>query len=163
MSSRFGGVALLAVLLAACSGPGASRPAASTIDAVGLVSEQRIYPDRVFFTLDDGETWEGQAGTYRTVMDWGAKLLVAGWDADGRWVATFGTQGGLPDTCYFTPEAGTEWGDGIAIAGVLWPKAAGFSPDATPDVGSDYPAGTRFCLNTAGQVASTIPNSPPGN
>lgn len=161
MSARFErgtGLLAAAVLLIACAGPQASHPAASTIDVVGLISAQRIYADEVVFTLENGETWSGQTGTYRTVMDWGAKLLVVGHDAEGQWIATLGPQGGLPESCYFTPEPGTEWADGIAIAGVLWPKAAEFSPDATPAVGSDYPAGTRFCLNTAGQVASIIPN-----
>jgi hypothetical protein len=144
-------------LLAACSQP-VIRPSASRIEATGLITEQRIYADRVEYRLESGQIWEGRTGAFRTVMDWGAKLLVAGWDADGRWVATFGTQAGLPDTCYFTPERGTDWGDTIAIAGVLWPKAPGFAPSATPAVGSDYPAGTRFCLDPAGQIASIIPN-----
>lgn len=159
MSSRlgFGAIPLAAVLLAACSGSEASQPPASTIVSVGLISEQRIYSDRVVFTLENGETWEGQTGTYRTVMDWGAKLLVVGHDAEGLWIATLGPQGGLPESCYFTPEPGTEWSDGIAIGGVLWPKASSFSADTTPSVGNEYPGGTRFCLDEAGQVTSVIP------
>jgi hypothetical protein len=106
--ARWAWVLVAAVLLAACSGPQASRPAASTIDVVGLIGEQRIYSDKVAFTLENGQTWEGLNGTYRTVMDWGAKLLVVGHDAEGVWIATLGPQGGLPETCYFTPEPGTE-------------------------------------------------------
>ena len=131
MSARFErGSRLLAaaVLLIACAGPQASHPAASSIDVVGLISAQRIYADEVVFTLENGKTWSGQTGTYRTVMNWGAKLLVVGHDAEGLWIATFGPQGGLPESCYFTPEPGTEWADGFAIAGDLWAKAAEFSP-----------------------------------
>lgn len=144
-------------LLSACSTP-AIRPASPTIEAVGLIAEERIYNDRIWFRLESGETWESPTGTYRMVMNWGTKLLVAGSDATGRWVVTLGPQGGLPKTCYFTPERGTEWGDGIAIAGVLFAKAPAFSADSVPDAGSDYPIGTRFCLNAAGQVTSVVPN-----
>ena len=150
-------IALGVALLAACAGPQAVRPPSSTIEAVGLIADARFYPDRVVYRLESGSVWEGQVGSFRTIMDWGGKLLVAGSDADGRWVATLGPQGGLPETCYFTPERGTEWGDAIAIGGVLWEKAPTFSADPTPAVGSDYPVGTRFCLDTRGQVASVIP------
>jgi hypothetical protein len=147
-----------ATLLVACSGSQTVRSPSSTIEAFGLIVEERFYPDRISFQLEDGQTWEAQTGTYRWVMNWGGKLLVAGSDANGRWIATLGPQGGLPKDCYFTPERGTEWGDGIAIAGVLFPKAPGFSFDSTPAVGGDYPLGTRFCFNVDGQVASVIPN-----
>jgi hypothetical protein len=143
--------------LTACSAQ-AIRPPTSTIEAVGLIAEERFYADRIWFRLEGGQTWEPQTGTYRIIMNWGTKLLVAGSDATGRWLATLGPQGGLPKTCYFTPERGTEWGDGIAIAGVLFPKAPGFSFDSTPGVGSDYPLGTRFCFNINGQIASAIAN-----
>jgi hypothetical protein len=146
-----------AALLAACSSQ-AIRPPAPTIEAAGLFAEERAYPDRIWFSLQSGETWEAQTGTYQWVMNWGGKLLLAGSDADGRWVATLGHQDGLPKDCYFTPERGTEWGDGIAIAGVLFPKAPEFSFDSVPAAGSDYPIGTRFCFNVHGQVASVIPN-----
>lgn len=151
-------VAMLAAATAsaACSAP-AVPPPSSSIEAAGLIADARFYDDRVVYTLESGRTWEAQTGTFRTVMDWGVKLLVAGQDANGRWIATFGTQAGLPDTCYFTPEPGTEWRDGIAIAGVLFPKAPGFS-FATPALGRDYPIGTRFCFNLDGQVSSVIPN-----
>jgi hypothetical protein len=155
--ARWAWVLVAAVLLAACSGPQGSPPAASTIDMIGLISDFRIHSDGVAVTLENGQTWEGLNGTYRTVMDWGAKLLVVGHDAEGVWIATLGPQGGLPDSCYFTPEPGTEWGDGIAIGGVLWPKASSFSAETTPSVGSEYPGGTRFCLDGAGQVTSVIP------
>jgi hypothetical protein len=145
------------VLLAACSAP-AIRPPSATIEAVGLIAEERFYPDKLWFRLEDGQTWEAQTRTYRVIMNWGGRLLIAGSDATGRWVATLGRQGGLPATCYFTPERGTEWGDGVAIAGVLFAKASGFSADFVPDAGRDYPMGTRFCLNTTGQVTSVIPN-----
>jgi len=144
-----------AALLAACSAQ-TVRPPSSIIEAVGLIDEQRIYPDRVVYRLENGQVWEAQTGTFRTIMDWGGELLVAGSDVNGRWVATFGPQDGLPDTCYFTPERGTEWGSSIEIGGVLWQKAPGFPPGSTPAEGSDYPAGTRFCLNTMGQVNSII-------
>jgi len=146
----------IVALLAACTGSQPVRPPSSTIEAVGLIADARFYPDRVVYRLESGHVWEGQIGSFRSVMDWGAKLLVVGSDADGRWVATLGTQGGLPDTCYFTPEVGTDWGDGIAIGGVMWEKAPGFSADPTPTVGRDYPGGTRFCLNTRGEVSTVI-------
>lgn len=150
-------IVLAAALLVACAGSEGPRPPSPTIEAVGLIVEERIYFDRVVYRLESGQTWEGNSGTFRTVMDWGAELLVAGIDADGRWVATLGHQGGLPDDCYFTPEPGTEWGDGIAIGGVLWKKATQFSAQSVPDVGRDYPGGTRFCLDESGQVTSIIP------
>ena len=146
-----------AALLASCSSQ-AIKPTAPTIEAAGLFAEERAYPDRIWFSLQSGETWEAQTGTYRWVMNWGGKLLLAGSDMHGRWIATLGHQDGLPRDCYFTPERGTEWGDGIAIAGVLFPKASGFSFDSVPPVGSDYPIGTRFCFNVQGQVASVIRN-----
>jgi hypothetical protein len=152
------GLALAATaLLAACSAQ-AIRPSSPTIEAAGLITEERLYSDRLSFQLEGGQTWEAQTGTFRWVMNWGGELLVAGSDANGRWVATLGPQGGLPRDCYFTPERGTEWGDGIAIGGVLFGKAPGFSSQPTPQVGIDYPAGTRFCFNGDGQVASVIPN-----
>ena len=144
-------------LLAACSPP-AVRPSASTIDVVGLIAEARFPAAGVEIRLESGQTWQGQAGTFRQVMNWGMKLLVVGTDANGVWMATLGPQGGLPADCYFTPERGTEWGDGIDIAGVLWQKAPTFSFAETPSVGSDYPIGTRFCMNEKGEVASIIPN-----
>lgn len=146
-----------ATLLAACSAQ-SIRPQAPTIEAAGLFAEERAYPDRIWFRLESGETWEAQTGTYRWVMNWGGKLMLAGSDTNGRWIATLGHQGGLPEDCYFTPERGTEWGDAIAIAGVLFPKAPEFSFHSMPQVGLDYPAGTRFCFNADGQVASVIPN-----
>ena len=149
-----------ALLLAACSAPAAIHPPTSTIRAVGLIADQRIYSDRIEFRLEGGLTWEGQVGSFRQILDWGARLLVVGTDPDGLWIATLGPQQGLPADCNFIPEPGTDWGDGIAIAGVLWQKAPGFSADETPGVGNDYPGGTRFCVNEHGQVASTIPNGP---
>lgn len=152
-----GWMTVAAVLLAACSAP-AIRPPSPTIEAAGLIAEERLYADKLWFRLEDGQTWEAQTGTYRVIMDWGGRLLVVGSDATGRWVATLGPQGGLPQTCNFTPERGREWGDGIAIAGVLFDKAPGFTAESVPQVGSDYLPGTRFCLNATGQVASVIPN-----
>ena len=149
----------VALLLAACSAA-AVRPPTSTIDAVGLIADERIYADRVEFRLEGGQSWQGQTGTFRQILDWGARLLVVGTDPDGVWIATLGPQDGLPADCNFIPEPGTDWGDGIAIAGVLWEKAPVFSPAETPNVGSDYPGGTRFCVNEQGQVASIIPNGP---
>ncbi len=146
-------------MVSACLGPQAARPAQSTIVAVGLIAEQRFESAGLTFTLEGGKTWEAATGTYRWITNWGTKLLVAGTDASGIWLATFGPQQGLPANCYFSPEVGTEWGDGIAIKGVLWPKAPSFVADTTPSVGSDYPGGTRFCLNSAGQIASIIPNT----
>ena len=151
-------LALAAVaLLAACSAQ-AIKPPAPTIEAAGLFVAERTYPDRIWFRLESGETWEAQTGTYRWVMNWGGNLLLAGSDSNGRWIATLGHQDGLPKDCYFSPERGTEWGEGIAIAGVLFPKAPGLSFGSEPMVGSDYPIGTRFCFNVDGQVASVIPN-----
>jgi hypothetical protein len=144
-------------LLAACATQ-AIRPPAPTIETVGLIAEQRFYSDRIWFQLESGQTWEAQTGTFRQIMNWGGELLVAGSDANGRWFATLGHQGGLPKSCYFTPERGTEWGDGIAIAGVLFSKAPDFAFDSTPTIGGDYPLGARFCFNVGGQVTSVIQN-----
>lgn len=158
MTSRLAALAAAAVL-SACLGPQASRPPPSTIVAIGLIAEERENDGSLWFQLEDGQTWEATTGTYRRISDWGMRLLVAGTDASGIWVATFGPQQGLPADCYFSPEVGTEWGDGIAINGVVWPKAPSFVADSTPSIGRDYPGGTRFCLNPAGQIASTIPNT----
>jgi hypothetical protein len=155
---RYVACLIAAFLLQACGLPAsATRPPTSSIETVGIVTAVRIYQDRVEYRLADGRSWTAAPGTYRTVMDWGAKLLVVGSDPHGRWLATFGPQDGLPDDCYFTPEPGTDWGDGIAIAGVLWHKAAEFQPaGGVPGIGKDYAGGTRFCLDEDGLVASTI-------
>ena len=145
-----------AALLAACSAQ-AVRPPSSIIEAVGPIDEQRIYPDKVVYRLENGQVWEAQTGTFRTIMDWGGTLLVAGSDADGRWVATLGPQDGLPETCYFTPERGTEWGDGIAIAGVLFAKAPGFSPDSMPELGSDHRSGRASVLTPRASSHRSFP------
>lgn len=156
--SRLAALAAVA-MLSGCLGSPAIRPPSSTIAAVGLIDGERESAGTLIFQLEGGRTWEARAGTYRWITNWGMKLLVAGTDASGIWVATFGPQQGLPQDCYFSPEVGTEWGDGIAIRGIFWPKAPSFVADPIPSVGSDYPIGTRFCLNPAGQIASMIPNT----
>lgn len=143
-------------LLAACSQP-AIRPATSTIHVVGLIAEERLYGDKVVYTLESGQSWEAQAGTFRSIMNLATRLLVVGSDANGVWVATLGPQDGLPPDCNFTHDRGAEWVDAVAIAGVLWEKAPGFAADPMPSLGSDYPPATRFCMNENGKVTSTIP------
>jgi hypothetical protein len=93
---------------------------------------------------------------YRQVTEHGCciDLVVIGADAQGPFVASFMTQGGLPDDCYVENDPGVDRGSHVEILGILWRKSPGFA--AKIPYGTGYTPGTRFCFDEHGQVASIV-------
>jgi hypothetical protein len=131
-------------------------PASPRLSTVGIVAEQRQAGKVSAFTLKDGRTVSVDGDTTRQVHGGAGPdtLLVVGMDAQGLFYALVGQQDGLPPTCHVLNEAGTEWGGGIEVAGVLWEKAPGFSSTAgSPALDQPYPGGTRFCIDGDARVS----------
>jgi hypothetical protein len=149
----------LLAALAACASEGTSPPAVPTIAKAGVVTDLRIYNDKVRYTFSDGEVREVPTEGYRqlTSNDWGGfGLVILGHDLDGLFVAAFLAQEGLPSDCYVENGEGIERGAYIESRGVLWAKSPGFTSSINPALGEPYPMGTRFCFNDHGLVASVI-------
>jgi hypothetical protein len=144
------------LLLAACSRGADVAPPPPTIEAVGVATDVRIYADHIRYEFADGSVHE-VTSHYRQLGDGaGFGLVVIGSDAEGAFVATFPTQGGLPPACYRDNGVGVERGGHVELWGVLFAKAPGFPSEVEPELGAEYPAGTRFCLNDRGLVTSVI-------
>jgi hypothetical protein len=126
------------------------------IEFVGLVTDVRISEDHVEFTDAAGEVHLVDPDAYRDVNGngWGGPLQVLGRDAEGRFVASFPTQEGLPPDCYRENAVGVDRGSHVEINGVLWRKAPGF--DGSIAFGTRYATGARFCFDELGRVASVI-------
>jgi hypothetical protein len=128
------------------------------IEFVGLVNDGRVFDDRFEFTDASGAVHSiTGADLYRQLNEHGCcgPLLVLGHDAEGAFMVSFPTQGGLPEDCYVENGAGIDRGSHIEIRGVLWRKAPGLEGSAR--FGSSYPAGTRFCFDDAARITSIVP------
>jgi hypothetical protein len=151
-----GFIVALGIALAGCGATGGPAPSPPRIQAVGVATDVRIYADHIRYVFADGSVHEVTAD-YRQMGDGGGfGLVVIGSDAEGAFVVTFPTQGGLPADCYRDNGVGIERGDHVELWGVLFAKAPGFPSEAEPEIGAAYPAGTRFCLNDRGLVTSVI-------
>ena len=151
-------VVVLLAALTACSIGVSSGPAPvpPTIQAVGVATDIRIYPDYTRIVFADGSVHE-VPNSYRQVGEsTGFWLVIIGSDAEGNFVASFPTQGGLPPDCYRENAAGIERGDYIEAEGVMWAKAPDFSAPVQPAVGSKYPPGMRFCFDDRGLVSGVV-------
>ncbi len=154
---RIAATVLLAVaLLGACGRELSLMP--PTIEIAGIVVGADADSSTVRYTLIDGRAWTANTDVYRLLSSsWAGDLLVAGADAEGRFLATFMRQKGLPADCYVENTTGVEWGDYIEIRGVLWSKAPGFhAGGGVPPRGREYPGGTRFCFGQDGFIFSTV-------
>jgi hypothetical protein len=147
--------AVLAVGLAGCASGAGPAPSPPIIEAVGVVTDVRIYADRTRYTFADGSVHEVPA-SYRQLGDGGFGLALIGSDADGPFVLTFPLQADLPPDCYRENGVGIERGRHIELWGVLFEKAPGFTSPGVPQVGTEYPGGSRFCLDDHGLVTSVI-------
>jgi hypothetical protein len=154
-------VLLAGILCASCalaSAPASPRAGESQITFTARIVGERGRDQARTYTLADGGEVTVDPSVDRVIKHHGtAELLVRGSDANGAWVATIGTQGGLPDDCYVLNEDGIEMGDGIEIAGVRWPKAPGFAFQPLPPLGTGYVSGSRFCIDTTAHVTSIVP------
>ena len=155
--------ALAAAVLGGCSwAPAAtSPPSPPTIQAIGILADERIAdPDRTYI-LDDGRAFEVSITTTRLLFDGGVgQPFVLGTDGAGPFVAVFAHQDGLPEDCHI-PGIGAhaiERGAFVEIAGVLWRKASTFqSPVALPALGASFDTSLRFCFNEQAEVVSIVP------
>jgi hypothetical protein len=153
---RIGLVAIFSLGLVSCGTVAEPAPSPPTIQAVGVATDVRIYPDHTRYVFADGTVHEVPP-EYRQLGDGaGFGLVVIGSDEDGPFVLTFPLQADLPPDCYRENGVGIERGDHIELWGVLFAKAPGFSSPVLPTLGAEYPAGTRFCLNDRGLVTSVI-------
>ena len=160
---------LIAVLVcASCGGasPGPSssppqRPPAIEADTIGLLVGEHVYADRTEFLLANGTSWTRPNSGFRRVYDRpaGSTLFIAGSDSSGPWVLLVGGQDGLPSDCtHAIGYGGVDFGDGVAAAGFLWPKAPSFSGTADTSI---YGSLTRFCLDNQARVSGRVDLSPP--
>ena len=151
------GLTLMAIA-GACSVSLPVRPAAPSIEKIGIVTGVNAYTDRTTYTFADGSAWDRPNDQYRVIYDLMGRqtLFVAGTDQDGTYVLLVGSQDGLPVDCaYALRYGGRDWGDGVESQGLLWPKAAAFAGLAVqPTVGTEYPGNAGFCLDDRGQVTS---------
>ena len=120
-----------------------------------MPTEVRFYQGYVRIVFADGTVHEVLAG-YRQIGTTGFGVTIIGSDRSGPFVASFPTQAGLPPDCYRENAVGIERGQYIEAEGVLWSKAPTFTSAIHPDVGSAYPAGTRFCFNSHGLITTVI-------
>lgn len=135
-------------------------PGISEITAVGVVVEESDRAPITEFLLQDGRALSYDLSVVRVVERGGGepRLLVAGRDSDGEWLAVVGHQDGTPPGCHVLNQRGYELGPSIAIAGIRWPKAPTLSwPGQVPPIGQPYPANARFCLDDAGRVNRILP------
>lgn len=142
--------------LAACRQDAGPAPSPPTIEAVGVATDVRFYQDHMRLVFADGSVHEVPT-SYRQVAEApGNWLVIIGSDSTGPFVASFPTQAGLPADCFRNNSTGIERGDYLETDGVLWAKAATYTSATTPEIGSPYPGGTRFCFNSLGLVTAAI-------
>ena len=147
-----------ASLLASCTFTPPPPTAAPVIEFAGIPTETFLGATTATYTLADGGTLEVDMADYRVVgpHDWSGDLIVLGSDADGLFVASFMTQGGLPEDCYVENAVGIDRGTHIETRGVLWRKAGSFVAAQLVLPDEVYPAGTRFCFDDTGEITSTV-------
>ncbi len=128
-----------------------------TIEFAGLVTDISTFADHHEFTDAAGVIHAVAFDQHRDVTGNGCcgQLVVLGTDASGPFLATFQTQGGLPDDCFVENDAGMDQGSHVEIHGVLWRKARALQ-GAVP-AGVAYPSGTRFCFDEHGRIAGIVP------
>ena len=131
-------------------------PGSADIEFAGLATDLRISGEHYEFTDASGVVHAIEIDDYRQVTEHGCciDLVVIGADAQGPFVASFMTQGGLPDDCYVENDPGVDRGSHVEILGILWRKSPGFA--ATIPDGTGYTPGTRFCFDEHGRVASIV-------
>lgn len=153
---RAGLAAAMLVTVNGCGQDAGPAPSPPTIQAAGVATDVRLYPDYTRIAFADG-TVEEVPATYRQIGDPpGFDLVIIGSDGTGPFLASFPNQAGLPADCYRANTTGIERGTHIEIEGVLWAKASSFAAAAVPERGFAYPGGTRFCFNDLGLIASVI-------
>ena len=153
-----GGFALSAVAMVAllgCTATDGSTPRPPTIQAVGIATDVRISADQTRYAFAEGSVHE-VPNSSRQIGDGGFGLVIIGSDSEGPFVAGFPTQDGLPGDCYRENAAGVDRGGYIETQGVLWAKAPTFASPVHPAPGASYPAGSRFCFDETGRIASVI-------
>ena len=155
-------LALVPMLLVACTSGVESTgppPPAYTFDIVGEIAAQSVANNRLIFSLESGRTVELDEKAVRVLFETGEtpRLLVTGRDAIGDCLVVVGKQDGMPPDCNVVNREGREWGAGIELVGLVWPKAPAFRADTPiPARGSPYPDGTRFCLDDHARLAAVI-------
>jgi hypothetical protein len=163
VSSRIslGLLAGIAVLGACAASPPAPPtvtppPAPPNLEFAGLATGLQVFEDHFEFTDARGVVHAIEIDDYRQIGEHACcvDLVVIGADAEGPFVATFPTQGGLPDDCYVENDPGIDRGSHIEILGVLWRKSPGLA--ATIPYGTGYTPGTRFCFDEHGRVTRTV-------
>jgi hypothetical protein len=156
--------AVLLPLLWACVATPTPDPTATAalappeIEFAGLVTDVRTFAEHHEFTDAAGRVRAIDIGEYRQIGEHACcfDLVILGHDAAGPFLATFPTQGGLPDDCYVENDVGIDHGSHIEILGIAWRKAPGFL--STVAFGTQYPSGTRFCFDERGMISSTVGN-----
>ena len=160
-------VVSLALMIAACtelidSGsppPLDHVPADSAIEIVGTIKGESTRDSVTEFELTDGRRISVDFSLKRRVGPPGGSpaILVVGQDDRGDWAAVVGHQAGTPEGCHVLNQLGYELGQSIAIGGVSWRKAPGFStPLPTPQRLQPYEPGARFCLDDNAQVQEVL-------
>lgn len=144
------------VALVRCGQEAGPAPSPPTIQAVGIATDVRFYPDFARIVFADGTVQDVPTSHRQIGESPGLGLVIIGFDSTGPFVASFPTQDGLPADCYRANTTGIERGAYIEIEGVLWAKAPSFASATVPEIGSAYPGGTRFCFNDRGMVAAVI-------
>jgi hypothetical protein len=150
-------------VLSACVATPTPEPTATAaiappqIEFAGLVTEVRTFAEHHEFTDAAGTVHAIEIDNYRQIGEHSCcfDLVIVGTDADGPFMATFPTQGGLPDNCYVENDIGIDRGSHVEILGILWRKAPGFA--GSVPYGVRYAVGTRFCFDEQGRIGSTVP------
>jgi len=164
---RFASVVGLSFVIVACAEltDGGSTPpidhvpADSVIEIVGTIQGESTRDSVTDFELTDGRRIPVDFSLKRRVGPPGGSpaILVVGKDDRGDWAAVIGHQDGTPEGCYVLNELGYDLGGSIAIAGVSWRKAPGFTtPREVPQRLQPYEQGARFCLNENAQVEEVL-------
>ncbi|HSI98800.1 MAG TPA: hypothetical protein VLA59_00265 [Patescibacteria group bacterium] len=152
------GLGLSAIAAAGCALPSPSQPPEPpSIEIAGLPAEVRL-GSTIEYEFADGESRRIDPNGWRVITPhgWSGELVIIGIDEAGQFVASFARQGGLPDDCYVENEMGIDRGDHIETRGILWRKAASFTPAEAVRRDASYPSGTRFCFTEHGEISSTV-------
>ncbi len=160
MRSTAWALLLVASTLSACSGSQGLPPTTLSppaIEAVGIVSSSTTDSATATYVFTDGRTFSTSTVERRLLTpSWSGKLVIAGNDQTGHFLAAYSTQQGLPEDCYVDNTPGIDRGVFIELRGVLWPKAPAFTA-AQPRVADvAYPDSTRFCFDGTGEIKQTI-------
>lgn len=166
MSIRVTALLISAILVAGCDPflddgsvkPLEQVPGPSQIEVVGVITGQSQRDSTVDYVLGDSRVIEVDLHTRRRVGQVGGSpaILVLGRDGQGAWISEPGHQEGVRDTCYVLAQDGFELGDSIAIDGIRWLKAPGFTAPSIPAFRFPYPAGSRFCLDEQARITDVI-------